>query len=133
MNDRARPTRPNWLDGRTVAILSAVIALGALMQTGQSNLGSDMTQMREELVGQISDVRTGLRADLRNEIKNVRAEIKDLRIDVNASRSDLGQRITKLDDRLRGVEISVAAIRATIFGGDSSAATLPTRPADGEN
>ena len=90
----ARLVLPAWLDGRTIALLTTIVTaaltLGTMMQAGQSSLAN-----------RIDDVRR----DLRNDIETVRAELS----------SD----IADLDDRLRSVEIDVAAIRAAMAGFDA--------------
>ena len=92
-NTRSNGVLPNWLDGRTTAILTTLLmvalALGAMMQTTYSRMGLEFSQMRQEF-GQ-------LRQELRQDIKNLRDE--------------LGAEIKGLDTRLRAVEIDVAAIR----------------------
>ena len=75
---------PAWLDGRTIALLTAMLTLGAMMQTAHSRLASDIDQVRDEL------------------------------------RTDMA----KLDDRLRSVEINVAAIRMATTGLDARVRTV---------
>ncbi|MYJ73904.1 MAG: hypothetical protein F4089_01895 [Gammaproteobacteria bacterium] len=92
-NTGSRGVLPNWLDSRTVAILTTLLtvalALGAMVQTTYSRMGQEFGQLRQEF-GQ-------LRQELRQDIKNLRDE--------------LGAEIKGLDTRLRAVEIEVAAIR----------------------
>ena len=75
---------PAWLDGRTIALLTAILTLGAMMQTAHSRLASDIDQVRDEL------------------------------------RTDMA----KLDDRLRSVEVDVAAIRVATTGLDARVRTV---------
>ena len=89
---------PEWLDGRTVALLAAFIALGALIQTSFASMRQDMNQLGTELRDEIDGVRT----ELRTEIRALRDELK----------GDIG----RLDDRLRVVEVDVAAIRSAMMG-----------------
>ena len=77
-------TLPAWLDGSTIAQLTAMLTLGAMMQTAHSRLASDIDQVRDEL------------------------------------RTDMA----KLDDRLRSVEINVAAIRMATTGLDARVRTV---------
>ncbi|MDE0660988.1 MAG: hypothetical protein OXI79_15220 [Gammaproteobacteria bacterium] len=99
-NTRSNGVLPNWLDGRTTAILTTLLmvalALGAMMQTTYSRMGLEFSQMRQEF-GQLRQEFGQLRQELRQDIKNLRDE--------------LGAEIKGLDTRLRAVEIDVAAIR----------------------
>ena len=106
-NTRSVGVRPNWLDSRTIAILTTVLtvalALGAMIQTTYSRMGQEFGQLRQE-VG-------ALRRDLSTDIKNVRAELS---ADIENVRDELGAEIKGLDARLRTVEIDVAAIRERV-------------------
>ncbi|MDE0420663.1 MAG: hypothetical protein OXK76_07225 [Gammaproteobacteria bacterium] len=92
-NTRSIGVLPNWLDSRTIAILTTIltvaVGLGAMIQASHSGMGQEFGQLRQEF-GQ-------LRQELRQDIKNLRDE--------------LGAEIKGLDTRLRAVEIDVAAIR----------------------
>ena len=96
---------PDWLDGRTIAltttVVTAALALGAMMQTSHSRLAGDIHRVRQ---------------DLSADIRNVRDE---LGADIEKVRDELGADIAKLDDRLRSVEIDVAAIRTATTGFDA--------------
>ena len=99
-NTRSIGVLPNWLDSRTIAILTAILtvalALGAMVQSGYARMGQEFGQLRQEF-GQLRQEFGQLRQELRQDIKNVRDE--------------LGAEIKGLDTRLRTVEIDVAAIR----------------------
>lgn len=104
-------TLPAWLDGRTIALLATMLALGSLMQTAHFRLASDIDQLRRDIRGDIDNARsesntgiTGLRDELKTDIAELRDELK----------TDIGN----LDDRLRAVEIDVAAIRTALVGFD---------------
>ncbi|MDE0192323.1 MAG: hypothetical protein OXQ90_13290 [Gammaproteobacteria bacterium] len=90
----ARLVLPAWLDGRTIAVLTTVVTaaltLGAMMQTAHSNLAGSIDQVRRDLGNDIDKVRTELSSD-----------------------------IAGLDNRLRSVEVDVAAIRAAMVGFDA--------------
>ncbi|MCY4060618.1 MAG: hypothetical protein OXG44_21790 [Gammaproteobacteria bacterium] len=90
----ARLILPAWLDGRTIAVLTTVVTaaltLGAMMQTAHSNLAGSIDQVRRDLGNDIDKVRTELSSD-----------------------------IAGLDNRLRSVEVNVAAIRAAMVGFDA--------------
>ena len=92
---------PNWLDGKTIAVLTTMLtvglALGTMMQTVHSRLGSEIQNLRTELS---------------KEIQNLRMELGN---DINR----LDGRVDKLDDRLRSVEVGVATIQTTMAGFDS--------------
>ena len=90
----ARLVLPAWLDGRTIAVLTTIVTaaltLGTMMQTANSNLASRIDEVRRDLGSDIDKVRTELSSD-----------------------------IAGLDNRLRSVEIDVAAIRAAMRGFDA--------------
>ena len=85
---------PTWHDGRTIALLTTIVTvaltLGTMMQAAQSNLAHRIDEVRRDLRGDIDKVRVELSSD-----------------------------IAGLDDRLRSVEIDVAAIRAAMTGFDA--------------
>ena len=91
---------PSWLDGRTIAVLTGLVSIAAMVQTSHSRLSDDIHRLRDEMHG----MRTELRQELRGEIAGLRHE--------------LTAKIEKLDDRLRTVEIDVAAIRTHLIGFD---------------
>ena len=91
-----RATLPSWLDGRTIAILASVVSLAAVNQTSYSRLGDDIHRLRDEMYA--------MRAELRQEMRQ----------EIGALRDDIG----KLDERLRVLEIDVAAIRTHLLGFD---------------
>ena len=59
---------PKWLDGQTIAVLTLLMAHGAMTQVGFMDLRSEIRLLRSELVG-------GLR-QLRCEIRQLRTEIE---------------------------------------------------------
>ncbi len=97
MNKNNKIALPEWLDARTVAMFSAFIALGAMMQTSHVGLRNDMNAMEQRLSADIDKVRDA--------VGEVRTELRE----------DIG----KLADRLRKVEIDVAAIRVGMVGFDA--------------
>ena len=103
---------PDWLDGRTIAltttVVTAALALGTMMQTSHSRLAGDIHRVRQDLSADIRNVRDELSAD-----------IEKVSADVEKVRDELGADIAKLDDRLRSVEIDVAAIRTATTGFDA--------------
>lgn len=104
---------PAWLDGRTIAlfttVLTATLTLGTMMQTAHSNLARTIEQVRRDLGDEIDAV------DLRDDLDEVR---RDLRNDLDEVRAQLSSDIAGLADRLRSVEIDVAAIRTATMGFD---------------
>lgn len=104
---RSNGVLPDWLDSRTIAILTTLLtvalALGAMIQTTHSRMDQEFGQLRQE-IGE-------LRRDLSTDIKNVRVE---LTADIKNVRDELGAEIKGLDTRLRTVEIDVAAIRERV-------------------
>ena len=101
-------TLPAWLDGSTIALLTAMLILGAMMQTGHVRLASGIEQLRRDVGADIEKLRV--------ELKSVRDELKT---DIGNMRNELGTDVSKLDDRLRSVEVDVAAIRVTTTGFDA--------------
>ena len=99
---RRRPVSlPSWLDGRTIAVLTGLVSIAAMVQTSHSRLSDDIHGLRDEMHG----IRTELRQELRGEMADLRHE--------------LTAKIEKLDERLRVVEIDVAAIRTHLIGFDA--------------
>ena len=83
-------TLPQWLDGQTIALLTLLAALGAMMQTGFIDIRGEIRQLRDEV---------------RDEIGQVRGEVGQLRTEVRVD-------LHRLSDRLRNVELDVAAVKA---------------------
>ena len=105
---------PSWLDGRTIAVLTGLVSIAAMVQTSHSRLSDDIHRLRDEMYG--------IRTELRGEIAGLRQE---LRGEIAGLRHELTAKIEKLDERLRIVEIDVAAIRTHLIGFD-------VRPRDDE-
>lgn len=76
------------------------------MQTTHLRLSADIEKVRDDLSGDIEK----LRDDLSAKIEKVR--------------DDLGAEIGAIDDRLRTVEIDVAAIRTAVIGLDTRTGTV---------
>ena len=135
---------PEWLDGRTVTLLAAFIALGALIQTSFSDMRQELSTFRAEM-GTFRAEMVTLRAEMgtmRDQIGKVQGEIgamrgemyrlgkeltaridgvrEQLRGEIHGLRVELRADIAKLDDRLRAVEIDVAAIRTLVVGFDDA-------------
>lgn len=87
---------PSWLDGRTIALLTGMVTLAAMNQTSYSRLGDDIHRLRDEMYA--------MRAELRQEMRQ----------EIGGLRDDIGN----LDERLRVVEIDLAAIRTHLLGFD---------------
>ena len=102
---------PSWLDGRTIAVLTGLVSIAAMVQTSHSRLSNDIHRLR----GEMYEMRTELRQELRGDMAGMRQE---LRRDMAGLRHELTAKIEKLDDRLRVVEIDVAAIRTHLIGFD---------------
>ena len=88
---------PSWLDGRTIALLTGMVSIAAMVQTSHSGLSDDIHRLRDEMYG--------IQTELRGEIAGLRHE--------------LTAKIDKLDERLRVVEIDLAAIRTHLMGFDA--------------
>ena len=143
MNDSSKKSvLPEWLDARTLTVLGAFIALGALIQTSSSDMRQDIRTIRTEMGtirtemgtmrGEMGAMRGEMEA-MRGEIWTVRGEMhqmgkdliaridgvrEQLRAEIMSLRVELRADIGKLDDRLRVVETDVAAIRAGMVGFD---------------
>ena len=140
VNDNSKKSvLPEWLDARTVAVLAALIALGALNQTSLSDIRQDIRAIRGEMGtmrGEIGTMRgqmgtmRGEMGTMRGEMGTMRGEIhqmgKDLNARIDGVREQLRADIGKLDDRLRTVETDVAAIRAGMVGFDARIRTVET-------
>lgn len=85
-------TIPEWLDGQTIALLTLMAALGAMMQTGFTDIRSEIRQVRGE-IGQ-------LRSEMRDEMSQLRNEFH---VDLH-----------RVEDRVQNVEMEVTAIKAGI-------------------
>ena len=141
MNKNRRIALPEWLDGRTVAILSACIALGAMMQTSLMALRDDMGALEQRLDDDADAMEQRLRDDavamekrLRDDAvamekrlseameameKRLSQDIDHLRIVGIDGRAELRKDIGKLDGRLGEVEVGLSAIKAGMSGFDA--------------
>ena len=103
--DKRKHALPTWLDGRTIAMLTTTITvaltLGTMIQTSHARLGGEIGQLRQ---------------DMRQDMNELRRELGN---DMNELRQELGHDIDRLDDRLRSVEMDVAAIRTAVVGLDA--------------
>ena len=94
---------PNWLNGQTIAILTACLAVAAMQQTGTVALRTEMHQLRAEMHAGFGDLRREVQSDVGELRQEVRSDIGELRRDVG-----------RLNERVRGVEIRLAAIEAVL-------------------
>ena len=111
----------SWLDGRTLAVLAALLTLGTMMQTAHTRLAADIEKVRDDLSADIEK----LRDDVSGDIGKLR---DDLSGDIGKVRGDLGADIKAIDNRLRAVEIDVAAIRTAVIGFDARNAKVEQQP-----
>ena len=127
---------PTWLDGRTIAMLTATITvaltLGTMMQTAHSRLGGEIGQLRQELRQEMNGMRQELRQEMNGMRQELRADIEKARADLSHDINKLDDRVDKLDDRLRLVEVGVTAIQTTMVGFDTRLRIVeqPSRRAD---
>ena len=63
---------PSWLDGRTIAVLTGLVSIAAMVQTSHSRLSDDIHRLRDEMCG----MRTELRQEFRGEIAGLRQELR---------------------------------------------------------
>ena len=142
MNDKSkRSVLPEWLDGRTLTLLGASIALGALIQTSFSDMRQDISTIRAEMgtmrgemgtmrdqIGTMQGEMGSMRGEMYRMGKELTARIdglrEQLRGEIHGLRVELRADIAKLDDRLRAVEIDVAAIRTLVVGFDDQGRTV---------
>ena len=107
---------PDWLDARTVAVLTVMVTIGltlaTMMQTAHARLDARIESVRGELSADIESVRGELSAD----IERVRGELS---ADIEKLQTELGADIEELDDRVRSLEIDVSAIRTVVVGLDA--------------
>ena len=68
-------TLPKWLDGQTIAVLTLLVAHGAMMQVGFMDLRGEIRLLRSEIRLLRSELVGGLR-QLRCEIRQLRTEIE---------------------------------------------------------
>ena len=103
---------PSWLDGRTIAVLTGLVSIAAMVQTSHSRLSDDIHRLRDEIYA----MRTELRQEFRAELGGLRHEMHG---EIAGLRHELTTKIETLDERLRVVEIDVAAIRTHLIGFDA--------------
>ena len=102
---------PAWLDGSTIAIISAIVGTGLTVGIGLGMmLVTSNASLRAHIDTRIADVDTritGVETSLNRRIDDVNKRIDD----GNTRIDGLATRIDGLADRLRIVEIAVAEIR----------------------
>ena len=116
---------PSWLDGRTIAVLTGLVSIAAMVQTSHSRLSDDIHRLRDEMYAMRTALRQefraeigGLRHESHGQISGLRQELRGEIGEIAGLRHDLTAKIEKLDERLRVVEIDVAAIRTHLIGFD---------------
>jgi len=124
---------PSWLDGRTIAVLTGLVSIAAMVQTSHSRLSDDIHRLRDEMYAMRTELRQefraeigGLRHESHGQISGLRQELlgqigglrQELLGEIAGLRHELTAKIEKLDERLRRVEIDVAAIRTHLIGFD---------------
>ena len=117
MNRNSRIALPGWLDARTIAMLSAFIALGAMTQT---SMGAMEQRLREDMAA----MEQRLRDDMGTMEQRLRQGIANVSIAGNDGRTRLARDIGKLDERLRKVEVGVAEIQVGMGGFDARLAAV---------
>ena len=112
MIDRVKKvlTRPSWLDGRTIAILTVIVAVGAITQAGFAGIRSDMAALRTELHADMAALRTELRAEIAALRTELKGDINQLRTEIKGDIGELRTDFRRLDDRVRLVEAGVVAL-----------------------
>ena len=102
---------PHWLDGQTIALLTLLVALGAMMQTGFSNVGGEIADLRSEMRHQIGELRSEMQHEIGQLRSEMQLEIAQLRNEMAQLRREIRADLQRIDDRLRNVELEVAAIK----------------------
>ena len=101
---------PEWLDARTLTLLAAFIALGALIQTSFSDIRQDIRAIRSEVGTMRSEVGTmrgeigtmrGEIGTMRDEMETVRGEMWTMRGEMHRMGEDLTARIDGVREQLR--------------------------------
>lgn len=107
-NSRRGFALPDWLDTRTLAILTTILtvalALGAMNQTGHSRVWEEISHLRQDFREDIDNVRDTLSKD----IQALDARLRIVEVDLAAVR-----------ERLSAVEVDVSAIRTAMTGFDA--------------
>lgn len=104
---------PQWLDGQTIAIVTLLIALGAMMQTGFANVRAEFANVRAEIAE--------LRDQMQRDVGQLRGEMHR---EIGQLRSEFHTDLRRIDDRLRNVEVDVAAIKVGVGTLDSRVTAL---------
>ena len=125
MNDSSKKSvLPEWLDARTLTVLGAFIALGALIQTSSSDMRQDIRTIRTEMgtirteMGTIRTEMGTMRGEMgamRGEMEAMRGEIWTVRGEMHQMGKDLIARIDGVREQLRAEIMSLRVeLRADI-------------------
>ena len=112
MNDNSRKSAlPAWLDARTLAVLGAFIALGALIQTSSSDMRQDIRTIRTEMGTMRGDIGAmrGEMETMRGEMETMRGEMKTMRGETWTMRGEMHQMGKDLTARIDGVREQLRA------------------------
>ena len=119
MNDNSRKSAlPAWLDARTLAVLGAFIALGALIQTSSSDMRQDIRTIRTEMgtmrgdIGAMRGEMETMRGEMetmRGEMETMRGEMKTMRGETWTMRGEMHQMGKDLTARIDGVREQLRA------------------------
>ena len=114
MKEREGLTRPAWLDGQTVTVVSTVltvgVGIGAMVFASTSSIRGEVSSIRDEVHGlakKLEDTQKSLAAEITATRLELSAEIK-------ATRLELSAEIKGLDGRLRVVEQTAAGIQSRL-------------------
>ena len=109
---------PEWLDARTLAVLAAFIALGALVQTSSSDIRQDIRAIRSEIgtmqgemgtmQGEMGTIRSEMRT-MRGEMRTMRGEMGTMRGEMGTMRGEMHQMGKDLTARIVGVREQLRA------------------------
>ena len=135
---KTRNRLTGWIDGRTLALGTLMVALAAVAQTGFGSLRTEMIRSRAEVQAGIRELRAELRADLRGldeRLRNVEVGLRslDLRLEnVEARLENVEIRLESMEGRLDGVEGRLVRVEAALPDPGRDAVALVPPPADGD-
>ena len=142
---KTRNRLTGWIDGRTLALGTLMVALAAVAQTGFGSLRTEMIRSRAEVQAGIRELRAELRADLRGldeRLRNVEVGLRslDLRLEnvearldsVEARLENVEARLERMEVRLDGVEGRLVRVEAALPDPGRDAVALVPPPADGD-
>ena len=139
---------PTWLNGQTIAILTVVVAVGAMTQTGFSSLRVDVRAdidrleagqeaLRTEMLTRMDQLETDLRTEFKADIGELREDLRGLDVRLRSVETRLGAveiqlgnmetRLTKVEGRLTTVENRLTKVETRLTAMDDRLGTVESR------